>query len=242
MSFGRDPERFDRYRPDYPLEVVSHVEGLVQPESLVEIGAGTGIATKHFARAGRRLVCLEPAERMAAMLSARRLPGVRVITTTFEAWDGDGAPADLIYAAQAWHWVDAATGFQKALASLRPGGLLALLWNIPIDRFGHLRGVYEEHAPELLSDDDDRIRRRDRHDWSVDMTAAGFREVGLVTHHWARTLTAGGYRALCSTYSDHILMDPGRRELLLDAIEAHIAARGGSVEIEYRCLAYTGRR
>ena len=53
-------------------------------------------------------------------------------------------------AGQAWHWVDPAKGAAQAAAVLRPGGLLALFWNVfepPADLAHAFSEVYRRTVP-----------------------------------------------------------------------------------------------
>lgn len=242
VIFGRDAGTYDAARPDYPQEAIAHVEGLVVAEEALEVGAGTGKATAAFAREGLNLTCLEPSPQMAAILESRGLPGVSVLVTTFEEWRGEPASMDLVYAAQAWHWVERDTGFEKARAVLRPGGALALLWNVPLDRYLRHQDLYARHAPHLLAESDERIKRRDDHDWRADMAAAGFVDTERFTHRWSEELTSERYRALYSTYSDHMMLDEPIRTQLLEGLAADVEDRGGVVEVEYRTEVFSGRR
>jgi SAM-dependent methyltransferase len=240
VIFGRDAASYERHRPDYPSEAVDHIRHLVEATSAVEVGAGTGKATVAFARPDLELVCLEPSPGMAEMLRQKGLPGVEVVESTFEEWDGPHHSFDLIYAAQAWHWVDPAAGFEKAHLLLRPGGSIALMWNVPVDRYGKFEHVYRRHAPELLAERDDRILNRDRVTWLEDLDKAGFSDVERFTHSWSASLTGADTRALYSTYSDHMLLpEPGRSELL-DALEETVEEQGGA-EIRYRTEVFSGR-
>jgi SAM-dependent methyltransferase len=208
----------------------------------VEVGAGTGKATEAMAADGVALTCLEPSPQMAGILEAKGLPGVTVMVSRFEDWDGLPGSVDLIYAAQAWHWVDRDTGFPKALGLLRPGGVIALMWNIPLDRYRRHEDAYRRLAPHLLEDLDERIERRDSHDWREDITQAGFVETDLFTHEWSQELTSAQYRALYSTYSDHMLLDEPVRSLLLDTLAADVEDWGGVASVEYRTGVFTGRK
>lgn len=240
VIFGRDAVTYDQARPSYPDAVIDHVVSLVTARDALEIGAGTGKATAAMARDGLRLTCLEPSAEMAAVLESRQLPGVTVSVTTFERWDGPHDSLDLIYAAQAWHWVDRQVGFARALSTLRPGGVLSLLWNIPLDRYGRHRELYARHAPHLLAERDERIKRRDDHDWRADMDEAGFVETQRFTHNWSEDLTADRYRALYSTYSDHMMLEEPARSRLLDGLAADVESWGGVATVEYRTEAFSG--
>ncbi|WP_143626415.1 methyltransferase domain-containing protein, partial [Streptomyces viridosporus] len=61
----------------------------------------------------------------------RRLhPGLPIVRGDGNALPLAGASRDLLTYAQAWHWTDPARAVPEALRVLRPGGALALWWNI----------------------------------------------------------------------------------------------------------------
>ena len=240
VIFGRDADAYENARPSYPVAAIDHVLGLVETTEGVEVGAGTGKATELVARAGLGLTCLEPSPQMAELLRSKSLPGVEVVVTRFEDWGGPQSVVDLVYAAQAWHWVDKVVGPGKALSVLRPGGGLALMWNIPLDRYGGHEEIYSRLAPQLLNERDERIKRRDEHDWSIDMDEAGFVDTARFTHRWSEMLSSGAIRTLYSTYSDHMMLEEPTRSRLLDELFDAVERRGGAIEVEYRTEVFTG--
>ena len=240
VSFGQDASTYDRARPPYPDLVADRVLALTGVSTAVEIGAGTGLATRAFARPGIQITCVEPDEAMASVLVARDLPGVDVVVSTFEEWAGPSTPVDLVLAAQSWHWLDRETACGRAREWLRPGGALALVWNVPQHRYEKFVGVYAEHAPHLLEESDSRITFRDSEVWLDDLSAAGLERVELFIHTWTQTLSVSELRLLYSTYSDHILLETPVRERLLDALETEVADQGGLVDIEYETRIFSG--
>ena len=68
--FGAEAERYDRTRPDYPAELV---DALVPraPMSVLDVGCGTGIASRLFAQRGCSVLGVEADARMAAVATAR---------------------------------------------------------------------------------------------------------------------------------------------------------------------------
>ncbi len=242
VIFGREADIYDAARPSYPEAAISHLLELVDARVGLEVGAGTGKATTAVAHPDLSLTCLEPSPEMAAILESKQLPGVEVVVSTFEDWSGEEGTIDLIFAAQAWHWVNQDTGYRHALELLRPGGALALMWNIPLDRYGLFEDVYAEHAPEILNERDRRIHKRDSTTWDEDMAAAGLGNVSRFTHHWQDSLSGAGVRTLYSTYSDHMMLPPDVRNRLLDGLESAVDERGGTVDIAYRTEVFSGRK
>jgi SAM-dependent methyltransferase len=127
LSFGAAAEQYDRYRLGYPESVTELVLAYAQPpvRRALEVGAGTGKATRQFAERGIEVVACEPDPAMAVVL-ARNTAGlpVRIVESTFEAVDLP-EPVDLLVAAASWHWTDPMTRWSHAAELVRPGGTLA---------------------------------------------------------------------------------------------------------------------
>lgn len=127
LTFGTAAESYERFRLGYPDEVVdrtlAYAGGPVA--AAVEVGAGTGKATRAFASRGVRVTALEPDPDMFAVLQ-RETDGMPVtpVLSPFEAYDGP--PTDLVYAGASWHWTDARTRWSRAAHLLAPGGVIAV--------------------------------------------------------------------------------------------------------------------
>jgi ubiquinone/menaquinone biosynthesis C-methylase UbiE len=138
--FGEVAELYDRARAGYPEalvdDVMDSVQGDGRPLRALEVGAGTGKATLAFARRDVEIVALEPSPAMAAvaMRHCSRFPGVRFAGATFEEWPVEASGFDLLFSAQAWHWVDPSVRYVKAAQALRVGGTLASSGTKPTGR------------------------------------------------------------------------------------------------------------
>src|ERR1700733_11609645 len=91
-TVDQDAELYDKARPDYPEQIFDDlfaIGGLAHNATVLELGCGTGQATRHFARRGCRVMCIELGENLAAV--ARRnlssFPRVEVVTSAFESWE-----------------------------------------------------------------------------------------------------------------------------------------------------------
>ncbi|MCM2580384.1 class I SAM-dependent methyltransferase [Streptomyces meridianus] len=134
LSFDAVADQYAASRPGYPTELFDAVEELtgrpLAGADVVDVGAGTGIATALLRERGARVTAAEPTTGMAAGLRAAQ-PDVPVVRADGNALPFRDASADLVTYAQAWHWTDPARSVPEALRVLRPGGALALWWNVP---------------------------------------------------------------------------------------------------------------
>ncbi|MGO1973864.1 MAG: class I SAM-dependent methyltransferase [Propionibacteriaceae bacterium] len=126
LSFGSVASAYERFRPDYPDELVDQVLAhATHPiHSALEIGAGTGKATRAFARRGITVTATEPD---LAMLTELRKHGPATVATRHGALEGlDGMGTfDLVFAAASLHWTEAAGRWSRVAALLNPDGVFA---------------------------------------------------------------------------------------------------------------------
>ncbi|MFG2599320.1 class I SAM-dependent methyltransferase [Streptomyces sp. NPDC048462] len=133
LSFDRAAAQYGAARPGYPDALLAAVEELagrpLRGARTLDVGAGTGISTRRLHDRGAAVVAVEPGPGMAAELR-RTLPDVPLVRGDGNRLPFAGASADLITYAQSWHWTDPARSAPEAMRVLRPGGALALWWNV----------------------------------------------------------------------------------------------------------------
>ena len=236
-SFDRNAARYDAVRPGYPTQLVDAVIARAPGPRLLELGAGTGKATRVFARPGVAITALEPGPELAALLR-HHVAGreVTVHETSFEQFDGRGF--DLVYAAQAFHWMDPATRYRRAADA---GHVLAIVTNekqaLAPDLRAELDEAYDAHFPQAWQRGSDDPVDAIRAQWTGELAASGrFGQVEILTEAWPEQYSTERYLELLSTYSDHAVLDDPRP--LYDAIRTAIDRRGGVIEIPYLTMAF----
>jgi SAM-dependent methyltransferase len=236
-SFGADPERYDRCRPTYPASLIDRLTAGT-PGLAVDVGCGTGRVARLLLAAGWRVVGVEADERMAAV--ARRA-GVTVEVGRFETWASPLRDVDLVCAGQAWHWVDPARGYDRAASLLRPGGRLAVFWNV--DQYepavsAAIDTAFARHAAQLL-DGAARLMARgpDRAAQAAEAIAARpdlFERPTIETFTHDRTLAVDAWIDELATHSPiTVLPDDVREALFTELIERIGAVTGNEVLVRY---------
>lgn len=239
LVFGEVADLYQRHRPGYPaaaFQAMAQFAGLVAGSPVLEIGAGTGKASRPLLRLGVRLTALEPSPGMARVWrqAVGASPGTRLVETTFEAWNPGRQRFQMVCCAQAWHWLDPELAFPKAARLLAPGGALALIWNRPQPELSlspQLDRIYRDLVPELAA----RLHAvGEDEDWAEEIAGSGvFGPVTTRSYRWRRRYSAAAYRSLLLTQSDHRMLEPALRERLLAAVEAALAESGGGVVLPY---------
>jgi SAM-dependent methyltransferase len=238
-TFDEDAAAYERVRPVAPASVFDDLvalAGLRPGSSVVEIGPGTGQATRPLAARGLRVLALELGPRLAARArqNLAAFADVEVVTTSFEAWDPGADRFDAVVACNSFHWVDPAVRFAKSAAVLRPGGCLVVLatpWVIPdgADRFWW--DVQDDYAAVGAERVDPATKHPDRTgDLGPAVRASRlFDEPTLRRHLFAVTFTADDYALNLSTQSGPKELPPDARAALIDRVRRRIDAAGGTV-------------
>jgi SAM-dependent methyltransferase len=133
-GYERASDAYERGRPEYPPDAVALVVSalrLAPGVRLLDAGAGTGKLSRLVAASGARVFAVEPVAAMIRRIGAvRGLVPVRAVAEALPFRDG---AFDAAAAASAFHWFDGARALRELHRTLRPGGRLALLWNVRHD-------------------------------------------------------------------------------------------------------------
>ncbi|HUZ82324.1 MAG TPA: class I SAM-dependent methyltransferase [Gaiellaceae bacterium] len=145
-SFDRAVAEYERARPGYPAAVLD-VLPLGAGAEVLDLGAGTGKLTRVLVERYRRVIAVEPLDGMRAILD-EVVSTAESVAGTAEAIPLPDASVDGVFAAQAFHWFANDEAVAEIARVLRPGGVLALVWNESADP-SPLPGSYRAYLDAL---------------------------------------------------------------------------------------------
>jgi SAM-dependent methyltransferase len=126
LSFGSAASAYEQFRPGYPDELVDEVLTYAgRPvRTALEIGAGTGKATRVFAGRGIDVTATDPDAAMLAELRKHVPPTVATVLGAFEDLPLTST-YDLVFAAASLHWTEPANRWSRVAALLNSDGIFA---------------------------------------------------------------------------------------------------------------------
>ncbi|MFD6415618.1 class I SAM-dependent methyltransferase [Streptomyces sp. NPDC060194] len=216
-SFDSAAAEYAAHRPGYPPALFAAVEDrLGRPLTgarAADVGAGTGIATALLHGRGARVTAVEPGVAMADQLR-RAHPRIPLVRGDGNALPFADASLDLLTFAQSWHWTDLPRAGAEARRVLRPGGVLALWWNLA------------DTGADWIAAQTDRILARSA---TADLPGVAATHPGFTpalpdtlafTRHqfpWSREVPLDGHLANLATHSTFLISPADETRAFFDA-------------------------
>ena len=216
-SFGAAARAYAEHRPDYAPEAVAWcLAGSERPVlDALDLGAGTGALTAGLVASGLSVTAVEPDPEMLAELR-RRLPDVRAAVGRAEAVPLGDDTVDAVLVGTAFHWFDTERALPEIARVLRPGGVLALLYNLIDDSVPWVAELDElsRTSVSLPPGEANEV-------WSF----AGFGAVEEARFPHRHRRTAESMTATIGTHSHTLVVSDEERADVLDRVRAFLDSR-----------------
>lgn len=243
--FSNRVEDYVKYRPHYPTEIMAmlreryHVD---KDKLIADIGAGTGISSELFLKAGFRVTGIEPNREMRekAAFLLQDYTNFTVLDGTAENTGLPDASVDVIIAGQAFHWFDRQLAKKEFKRTLKKGGLVLLIWN---ERLA--RSVFEKQYEALIVRHGNNYLKVDHRNIHFEDIQVFFApgSVSLTTFENCQIFDFEGLkgRLLSSSYMPGV-NDPGYTAMVGDLRALFDRyQKGGTIRIDYETNVYAGR-
>jgi SAM-dependent methyltransferase len=235
LSFDQVASIYDEIRPHYPAQLFDLLfSWLPDRPTIVEVGPGTGQATRDLLERGARVTAVELGPRLAARLrQGIASTDLHVVVADFERVKLAAASFNCVFSASAYHWISPQGRRDRPAALLHAGGVLAVVELVQV-RSAVDRGFFDAVQPiyEKYGEGGGREGTPEREDATAQVYAPlqhdrRYTDVTLRRFDWDQTYTSDQYRKLLTSYSGTQMMEPGRRQGLLDEIEHCAKSRFG---------------
>jgi SAM-dependent methyltransferase len=239
-SFEAVADEYDAARPSYPDEVFDAL-GPVAGLRVLDVGAGTGIATRALIARHANVLAVDPGRELLARATARTRGLASVVA------DGAVLPVrsnavDLVCFAQAWHWLNEATRVAEAHRVLRPGGRWAGWWS-------HARADGQQWFDtywDAIEDSCPGTHRGQRDtDWGLTVAVPGWFDVGdRVTVPWVRRISVDTWMTDQASHSYVAALPKGPRAQLLAELRMilHDQFPDGAMSVPYETWLWIATR
>ena len=261
-AFDAVVNSYDVSRPEYPAGLFSDILNFASFSSgkkAVEIGAGTGKATLPFLHAGYDVTAIELGANMANFLSTKfgEYKNFNVVVDSFEDAALEENHYDLLYAATAFHWVNAEIGCPKAFHLLTQSGTIALFrYNVVAadgeKAYDEIQSIYERYYYSHYATNKRPVKKTTQDYLKPSEIKAsfgfeslndyGFSDVSMTFYNGSKTFTADEYIVNLNTISDHIGLPERNRAALYHEIRKTIIKHGDCHKVDYLYQLYMGRK
>lgn len=155
-SFDIFANNYDDVRPGYPKEMyddIAKICNLSKSSSVIEIGAGSGIATVELAKTGCKIVGIEPGSNLVVIAKEKTkdYPNVEIVEAMFEDYESSNK-FDCLIALTSFHWISEQTKYKKAYDLLNRNGHFVIVWNSFFQSTGEATKEVNSLYNEMLSD------------------------------------------------------------------------------------------
>lgn len=233
---------YDKSRPTYIKEIyedILHYQPINSDSNVLEIGLGTGKASRPILDTKCHFIGIEPGEQLADLARNRYkdYENFSLFNQTLQDFVSDDKLFDLIYAATAFHWIPEDYGYNRVFNLLKPGGAFARFayhagpdqerrtLTCEIQELYHKYMHSESRPAEFSNEDAQKLAKK--------ALAYGFVDVKYTLYHTTKDFTADEYMSLLRTYPDHMKIPAADRKKLFEGIHSAINNHGGIMTVYY---------
>ena len=247
LRFSNRATDYAKYRPGYPREILSFLEekcGLTNGSVVADVGSGTGILSKLLLQNGNRVLGIEPNEEMrrAAEGLLGPHPCFESVAGAAEATTLVDGSVDLIIVGNSFHWFDHDATQVEFSRVLKPGGRVAVVWNVPrktgVPFLEDLEWLLSEHRIDYSGVE--AASEEDIYERTETIFGAGGFETARFSN--AQPLDFEGLKGLVLSYSNVPAEGEPGSGAMLRGLEGvfHAHESGGQVTMEYVVRVYCG--
>jgi SAM-dependent methyltransferase len=247
--FDSIPDEFDKWRPRYCYELFTDLieyAKLDSSKTALEVGPGTGQATKPILNTGCSYLAIELGENFVDFTKNKfsTFDNFQIVNADFETYDFGRDRFDLVFSAAAFQWIPEKIGYPKAYDILKSNGTFAMFMMRPDMRPG---GGYTDEPlyskiQEVFAEF---FRPEIEYTCKLDYDAReiyGFTNLECRQYYKTREYNADDYVSLIGTHSDHLTLREPYKTKFFNGIRDVIINSGNKIIIYDKIVLYLARK
>ncbi len=227
-SFDKFAQIYDEVRPGYPKQLFEDIRDVCKAQELsniLEIGTGTGIATKSLTNFNLPITTIEPGENLLNItkINLESDQNIIFINSTFEKFKTT-EKYDMLFSATAFHWLDKEIKYKKANRILSDKGFLVLIWNnfFRDDSIVYQKTdtLYQKYLPAIDGQSDANIRSLNKLiEREVEISESNLFYITFSQKYITNYVYTGeNYARLLNTFPEIIKLEQSKRNSFLSEI------------------------
>lgn len=246
-TFDTVAEEYDKWRPVYVEELYKDIFRYKEIDTgshVLEIGIGTGQATRPIIKTGCNITAVELGKNLAeiARRNFKDNKNITVINSAFQDYLCPSQLFDLVYSASAFHWIGEEEGYRKVYKILKSSGAFARFASHPFyniegqeELYDKIQYIYSKHMPIPAGvngakkvkryTEEDAVRRTDI------AKKYGFVDVETKIYYRDLVYYSEEYVKRLAIECDKIALNSDARSKLLNGIKNAIDEHGGKIII-----------
>ena len=250
-DFGRTAADYVRHRSAFPPSLFERLRLLgigSGSQRVLDLGTGTGVLARGFARAGCNVTGLDVSPLLleqARVLDRAEDVYVEYRVARAETTGLPDAQFDLVSAGQCWHWFDRPRAAAEVRRVLRPGGRILIVhfdWlPLPGNVVAATEALVVKHNATWPFAGGTGIHPR----WFTDLALAGFEALESFSYDETITYSHESWRGRLRASAAVAASLPPERVALFDAEHAHLLSKqfpDEPLRVPHRVFAIIGRR
>lgn len=237
---------YDQYRPSYPKEMIDKIveyANLDQASNVLEVGAGSGKATELFVDRGYSITCIEQGIELSnlGMERFKSSGQVNYIVGRFENVHLDRESSDLLFSAQAFHWVEKPLGYALINLNLKKQGSAALMWNKYLDdgsdMMAEIKSICSKYGVLYMQNEEEIFTMCETDLKAIENTKY-FEDIELFSLPWEEEKDLESFINFLSTGNGYLALSPDAKEALKKELEIVFLNYGNKMSQKFVCTTY----
>ena len=247
-TFDTVAEQYDMWRPTYVSELFDDIfmySNISAQSNALEIGIGTGQATKPILKTGCNIIAVEIGKNLAELTRQKfkDYTNISIVNSSFQSFECKNESFDIVYSASAFHWIAEEEGYSKVYNILKTNGTFARFASHPYYNFEgqeelaeKIQYIYFKHMPNPNGETSPktmiRYAEEDAERRSAVAKKYGFSDIKTKIYYRDLVYSSDEYLNRLAIESDKIALDSHVRNQFLKEIKDVVDEYGGKIIIK----------